>query len=135
MPHMRLAHVPAIVPDAEQQQHLHQQIHDKLLELLVGATRARVPGSSPLERTENRTESDRAELITTARVLQISARPCSKISNARPPGYLNVAPAWRGVNPAVLMLSALIVLGAALVLSGSTLSGMVLSFMRPTRAM
>jgi hypothetical protein len=38
-------------------------------------------------------------------------------------------------NPPVLMLSALIVLGAALVLSGSTLSGMVLSFMRPTRAM
>jgi uncharacterized membrane protein HdeD (DUF308 family) len=46
-------------------------------------------------------------------------------------GILAVA----GVNPAVLMLSALIVLGAALVLSGSTLSGMVLSFMRPTRAM
>jgi hypothetical protein len=44
-------------------------------------------------------------------------------------GILAVA----GVNPAVLMLSALIVLGAALVLSGSTLSGMVLSFMRPTR--
>jgi hypothetical protein len=46
-------------------------------------------------------------------------------------GILAVA----GVNPPVLMLSALIVLGAALVLSGSTLSGMVLSFMRPTRAM
>lgn len=46
-------------------------------------------------------------------------------------GILSVA----GVNPAVLMLSALIVLGAALVLSGSTLSGMVLSFMRPTRPM
>ena len=38
-----------------------------------------------------------------------------------------------GVNPAVLMLSALIVLGGAVVLSGSTLSGMVLSFMRPSR--
>jgi hypothetical protein len=36
-----------------------------------------------------------------------------------------------GVNPAILMLSALIVLGGAVVLSGSTLSGMVLSFMRP----
>ncbi len=46
-------------------------------------------------------------------------------------GILAVA----GVNPPVLMLSALIVLGATLVLSGSTLSGMVLSFMRPTRAM
>jgi hypothetical protein len=46
-------------------------------------------------------------------------------------GILAVA----GVNPPVLMLSALIVLGAALVLSGSTLSGMVLSFMRPARAM
>jgi len=41
-----------------------------------------------------------------------------------------------GANPAVLMLSALIVLGGAIVLSGSTLSGMVLSFMHPngTRA-
>jgi hypothetical protein len=37
-----------------------------------------------------------------------------------------------GVNPAVLMLSALIVLGAAIVLSGSTLSGIALSFMRPS---
>lgn len=36
-----------------------------------------------------------------------------------------------GVNPVALMLSALIVLGGAIVLSGSTLSGMVLSFMRP----
>jgi hypothetical protein len=39
-----------------------------------------------------------------------------------------------GANPAVLMLSALIVLGGAIVLSGSTLSGMVLSFMRPNGA-
>lgn len=46
-------------------------------------------------------------------------------------GILAVA----GVNAPVLMLSAMIVLGAALVLSGSTLSGMVLSFMRPSRAM
>lgn len=37
-----------------------------------------------------------------------------------------------GVNSLVLMLSALIVLGGAVVLSGSTLSGMVMSFMRPT---
>jgi len=37
-----------------------------------------------------------------------------------------------GVNPTALMLSALIVLGGAIALSGSTLSGMVLSFMRPT---
>jgi hypothetical protein len=42
-------------------------------------------------------------------------------------GILAVA----GLNPPVLMLSALIVLGAAVVLSGSTLSGMALSFMRP----
>jgi hypothetical protein len=43
-------------------------------------------------------------------------------------GILAVA----GVNPPTLMLSALIVLGAAIVLSGSTLSGMALSFMRPS---
>lgn len=34
-----------------------------------------------------------------------------------------------GTNPAILVLSALIVLGAAIVLSGSTLSGIVLGFM------
>jgi hypothetical protein len=39
-----------------------------------------------------------------------------------------------GVNAPVLMLSALIVLGGAVVLSGSTLSGMVLSLMRPARS-
>jgi hypothetical protein len=38
-----------------------------------------------------------------------------------------------GVNAPVLMLSALIVLGGAVVLSGGTLSGMVLSFMHPAR--
>lgn len=38
-----------------------------------------------------------------------------------------------GVNATVLMLSALIVLGGSVVLSGGTLSGMVLSFMHPAR--
>ncbi len=38
-----------------------------------------------------------------------------------------------GVNASVLMLSALIVLGGSVVLSGGTLSGMVLSFMHPAR--
>ena len=42
-------------------------------------------------------------------------------------GVLAVA----GVNPVVLTLSALIVLGATLVLSGSSLSATVMSFMRP----
>lgn len=40
-----------------------------------------------------------------------------------------------GVNPSVLMLAALIVLGGSIVLSGGTLSGMVLSFMQPARGM
>jgi hypothetical protein len=40
-----------------------------------------------------------------------------------------------GVNPSVLMLSALIVLGGSVVLSGGTLSGMVLSFMHPRGGM
>jgi len=39
-----------------------------------------------------------------------------------------------GTNPAVLILSALIVLGAAIVLSGSTLSGIVMGFMPTTEA-
>jgi hypothetical protein len=38
-----------------------------------------------------------------------------------------------GVNPDVLLLSALIVLGGSVVLSGGTLSGMALSFMHPAR--
>ncbi|HUI95790.1 MAG TPA: hypothetical protein VLX44_08565 [Xanthobacteraceae bacterium] len=39
-----------------------------------------------------------------------------------------------GTNPVTLILSALIVLGAAIVLSGSTLSGIVLGFMPTTEA-
>jgi hypothetical protein len=39
-----------------------------------------------------------------------------------------------GTNPPVLILSALIVLGATVLLSGGTLSGMVLGFMRPANA-
>ena len=39
-----------------------------------------------------------------------------------------------GTNPAILTFSALIVLGAAIVLSGSTLSGIVLGFMPTTEA-
>lgn len=39
-----------------------------------------------------------------------------------------------GARPEILVLSAMIVLGATVVLSGSALSGMVLGFMRPTRA-
>jgi hypothetical protein len=42
-------------------------------------------------------------------------------------GILAVA----GTNPTMLSLAALIVLGATVVLTGSALSGMVLSFMRP----
>jgi hypothetical protein len=44
-------------------------------------------------------------------------------------GILAVA----GTNPPVLILSALIVLGATVLLSGSTLSGMVMGFMRPAQ--
>jgi hypothetical protein len=44
-------------------------------------------------------------------------------------GILAVA----GTNPPILILSALIVLGATVLLSGSTLSGMVMGFMRPTQ--
>jgi len=40
-----------------------------------------------------------------------------------------------GTNPPILILSALIVLGATVLLSGSTLSGMVMSFMRPAQAL
>ena len=39
-----------------------------------------------------------------------------------------------GTNPVTLILSALIVLGAAIVLSGSTLSGIVMGFMPSTEA-
>jgi hypothetical protein len=46
-------------------------------------------------------------------------------------GILAVA----GTNPAVLVLSALVVLGATVLLSGSTLSGMVMGFMRPAQAL
>lgn len=45
-------------------------------------------------------------------------------------GILAVA----GARADILVLSAMIVLGATVVLSGSALSGMVLGFMRPTRA-
>jgi hypothetical protein len=44
-------------------------------------------------------------------------------------GILAVA----GTNPPILILSALIVLGATVLLSGSTLSGMVMGFMRPAQ--
>lgn len=46
-------------------------------------------------------------------------------------GILAVA----GTNPPILILSALIVLGATVLLSGSTLSGMVMGFMRPAQAL
>jgi len=45
-------------------------------------------------------------------------------------GILSVA----GVNPAVLTLVALLVLGITVILAGSTVSGMIMSFMRPTRS-
>lgn len=40
-----------------------------------------------------------------------------------------------GTNPPILILSALIVLGATVLLSGSTLSGVVMGFMRPAQAL
>jgi hypothetical protein len=46
-------------------------------------------------------------------------------------GILAVA----GHNPAVMILVALLVLGATVVLTGSTLSGLVLGFMRPTQSL
>jgi hypothetical protein len=45
-------------------------------------------------------------------------------------GILAVA----GTNPGMLTLMALLVLGVSVILTGSTLSGMVLGFMRPTSA-
>lgn len=46
-------------------------------------------------------------------------------------GILAVA----GTNPPILILSALIVVGATVLLSGSALSGMVMGFMRPTQVL
>jgi len=39
-----------------------------------------------------------------------------------------------GVNPPILTLVALLVLGGAVILSGSTLSGLMLGFMRGSRS-
>lgn len=39
-----------------------------------------------------------------------------------------------GVNPAILSLVALLVLGITVIFTGSTMSGMVMSFMRPARS-
>lgn len=45
-------------------------------------------------------------------------------------GILSVA----GIRPAILTLVALLVLGITVILTGSTVSGMIMSFMRPARS-